>query len=154
MHAQATTLEGFFSVFKKNIIGDRQYFDSPFGKSPIIYADWTASGRAYQPIEERIQKEIMPFLANTHTETTITGSLMSRAYEEARFIVKSHVNANQDEDALVFCGSGMTGAVSKLQRILGWRMPERLPHYLIGPLQINDEERPVVFVTHMEHHSH
>jgi len=154
MQAQATTLEGFFSVFKKNIMGDRQYFDSPFGKSPIIYADWTASGRAYRPIEERIQKEIMPFLANTHTEATITGSLMSRAYDEARHIVKSHVNANQDEDALIFCGSGMTGAVNKLQRILGWRVPERLSHYLSEPLHINDEERPVVFVTHMEHHSH
>jgi selenocysteine lyase/cysteine desulfurase len=154
MQAHTTTLEGFFSSFKKNIIGDRQYFDSPFGKSPIIYADWTASGRAYRPIEECIQKEIMPFVANTHTGATITGSLMSRAYEEARLIVKSHVNANQDEDVLVFCGSGMTGAVAKLQRILGWRVPERLPHYLSGPLHVDEDLRPVVFVTHMEHHSH
>jgi len=154
MQTQAITLEDFFAAFKKNIIGDRQYFDSPFGKSHILYADWTASGRAYGPIEECIQKEVMPFLANTHTETTITGRLMSRAYEEARFIVKSHVNANQDDDALVFCGSGMTGAVNKLQRILGWRVPERLIDYLSGPLHIKDELRPVVFVTHMEHHSH
>ena len=153
MQARTTTLEGFFAAFKKNIIGDRQYFDSPFGKSPIIYADWTASGRAYGPIEECIQKEIMPFLANTHTETTITGALMSRAYEEARLIVKEHVHANS-EDILVFCGSGMTGAVNKLQRILGWRVPEQLIRYLSGPLHVNDEERPVVFVTHMEHHSH
>ncbi len=154
MQAQTTTLEGFFAAFKKDIIGDRQYFDSPFGKSPILYADWTASGRAYLPIEECIQKEIMPFVANTHTESTITGSLMSRAYEEARFIVKSHVNANQDEDALIFCGSGMTGAVNKLQRILGWRVPERLPHYLSGQVRVDEDLRPVVFVTHMEHHSH
>src|ERR1700677_294512 len=118
MQTQTTTLEGFFAAFKKDIIGDRQYFDSPFGKNPIIYADWTASGRAYRPIEECIQKEIMPFLANTHTETTVTGTLMSGAYEEARRIVKSHVNAGSD-DALVFCGNGMTGAVNKLQRILG-----------------------------------
>lgn len=153
MQAQTTTLEGFFSAFKKNIIGDRQYFDSPFGKNLIIYADWTASGRAYLPIEECIQKEIMPFVANTHTETTITGALMSRAYEEARLIVKEHVHAGTD-DILVFCGSGMTGAVGKLQRILGWRVPERLPHYLSGQLQVNEDLRPVVFVTHMEHHSH
>ena len=150
----STTLEGFFSAFKKNIIGDRQYFDSPFGKSPMIYADWTASGRAYRPIEECMQKEIMPFLANTHTEATITGTLMSKAYEEARLIVKSHVNANHDDDALVFCGNGMTGAVNKLQRILGWRAPERLSSYLDQPMHVNEELRPVVFVTHMEHHSH
>ena len=67
----------------------------------------------------------MPFVGNTHTETTITGTLMSKAYEEAKFIVKKHVKANSD-DVLVFCGSGMTGAVNKLQRILGLKMPERI----------------------------
>ncbi len=154
MQAQTTTLEGFFSAFKRNIIGDRQHFDSPFGSKSILYADWTASGRAYRPIEECLQKEVMPFLANTHTESTITATLMSRAYEEAKLIVKSHVNANQDDDAVVFCGSGMTGAVNKLQRILGWRIPERVGEYLNEPLHINEELRPVVFVTHMEHHSH
>src|ERR1700722_4638469 len=129
MHTQATTLEGFFAAFKKNIIGDRQYFDSPFGKSPLLYADWTASGRAYRPIEECIQKEIMPFLGNTHTETTITGKLMSNAYETSKLIVKEHVKANS-EDVLVFCGSGMTGAVNKLQRILGLRLPGQLMNYV------------------------
>src|SRR5437762_928011 len=118
-------LENFFSVFRQKIIGQHQFFESPFGKKEIVYADWTASGRAYQPIEEYIQKEIMPFLANTHTETTITGSLMSKAYEEAKVIVKGHVHANSD-DVLVFCGSGMTGAVNKLQRILGLKIPERI----------------------------
>src|SRR5437762_2026029 len=118
-------LENFFSAFRKKIIGQHQFFESPFGKKEIVYADWTASGRAYQPIEEYIQKEIMPFLANTHTETTITGSLMSKAYEEAKVIVKGHVHANSD-DVLVFCGSGMTGAVNKLQRILGLKIPERI----------------------------
>ncbi len=102
----------------------------------MIYADWTASGRAYRPIEECMQKEIMPFVANTHTEATISATLMSGAYEEARLIVKSHVNDRED-DALVFCGSGMTGAVNKLQRILGWRVPERLPSYLAQPVQVN-----------------
>src|SRR6476659_4222810 len=126
---QKSTLEKFFSAFRKNIIGQQQIFESPFGKKEIVYADWTASGRAYQPIEECIQKEIMPFLANTHTETTITGTLMSKAYEEAKVIVKVHVHANSD-DVLVFCGSGMTGAVNKLQRILGLKVPERIMDYV------------------------
>src|SRR5438046_3069355 len=85
---QKSGLEIFFSKFRRSTIGHRQVFQSPFGRKQIIYADWRASGRAYQPIEECIQKEIMPFLANTHTETTVTGTLMSRAYEEARAIVK------------------------------------------------------------------
>jgi selenocysteine lyase/cysteine desulfurase len=168
------TLENFFSGFRKNIIGQHQVFESPFGTKEIIYADWTASGRAYQPIEECIEKEILPFLGNTHTETTVTGTLMSKAYAKAKVIVKGHVRANSD-DVLVFCGSGMTGAVNKLQRILGFRVPERIMDYLKkeGPqeegalknnivninkdcseyLPIDELLRPVVFVTQMEHHS-
>ena len=165
------TLENYFSAFRRNIIGNTQTFDSPFGKKQIIYADWTASGRAYQPIEECLQKEIMPFVANTHTETTVTGTLMSKAYEEAKVIIKKHVSASKD-DVLIFCGSGMTGAVNKLQRILGLRMPERIIDYMKPPtpegekkdsfvtskilkesLHLDEELRPVVFVTHMEHHS-
>jgi len=171
---QKSAFENFFSAFRKNTIGHQQIFESPFGKKEIIYADWTAGGRAYRPIEEYIQKAIMPFLANTHTETTITGTLMSKAYEEAKVIIKGHVNANSD-DVLVFCGSGMTAAVNKLQRILGMRIPERIMDYvkkrsLTDAEELNDDEskvrenindhlqldealKPVVFVTHMEHHS-
>jgi selenocysteine lyase/cysteine desulfurase len=136
-------LEDWFDSFRGNIIGNRQTFASPFGKKEIIYADWTASGRGYGPIEECIQNSILPFVGNTHTGTTITGTLMSEAYAEAKGIVKEHVRAGA-EDVLIFCGSGMTGAVNKLQRILGWR----------GAQEIAGEDwRPVVFVTHMEHHS-
>ena len=148
-----SALEKYFSSFRRNVVGYEQYFGSPFGRKQIIYADWTASGRAYRPIEECIQKDIMPFVANTHTEATITGTLMSRAYEEAKIIIKNHVNANSD-DALIFCGSGMTGAVNKLQRILGMRMPERIVEYVKkGGFLLDEVLRPIVFVTHMEHHS-
>ena len=152
MTTSKSDLENLFSAFRGNIIGNNQTFESPFGEKAIVYADWIASGRAYQPIEECLQKEIMPFLANTHTETTITGRLMTKAYEHAKVIIKEHVHAN-DDDILIFCGSGMTGAVNKLQRILGLRMPERIMDYVSAPLQIDEELRPVVFVTHMEHHS-
>src|SRR6476620_1932791 len=169
-----STLENFFSAFRRNVIGHRQGFESPFGKKEIIYADWTASGKAYQPIEAFIQKEMMPFVANTHTETTITGTLMSKAYEKAKLIIKQHVNANND-DVLIFCGSGMTGAVNKLQRILGMRVPARLVDYMNKEtlkdvealknhvstvhrpfsqhLPLDEDSIPVVFVTHMEHNS-
>src|ERR1700754_4533844 len=100
----ASALENYFAVFREKIIGHRQTFESPFGEKEIIYEDWTASGRAYQPIEECIQKNILPFVANTHTETTVTGTLMSKAYEAAKVIVKEHVHAGEN-DALIFCGS-------------------------------------------------
>jgi selenocysteine lyase/cysteine desulfurase len=147
------SLEAYFSVFRKNIIGNQQCFESPFGKKQIIYADWTASGRAFRPIEEFIQNRILPFMANTHTETTITGKEMTAAYEEAKSIVKEHVHASED-DVLIFCGSGMTSAVNKLQRILGLRIPERLTDYLsTDSIRFVESLRPVVFLSHMEHHS-
>jgi selenocysteine lyase/cysteine desulfurase len=153
--SKKSSLENFFYAFRTNIIGQQQFFESPFGNKKIIYADWTASGRSYQPIEECIQKKIMPFIANTHTEATMTGTMMSGAYQEAKAIIKEHVRANSD-DALIFCGSGMTGAVNKLQRILGLKVPQRIIDYLkkdSQSLQLDEALRPVIFLTHMEHHS-
>jgi len=146
-----SSLEDYFSSFRHNIIGYQQPFETPFGWKRILYADWTASGRAYDPIEAEIRDEILPFFANTHTETTITGRTMSGAYEQAKTTVKAHVNANED-DVLVFCGSGMTAAVNKLQRIMGLRLPERFMDY-VTCLQLDESARPLVLVTHMEHHS-
>ncbi|GAA4234623.1 aminotransferase class V-fold PLP-dependent enzyme [Postechiella marina] len=141
-------LEAYFQSFKNNIIGDDLYFDSPYGRKKIIYADWTASGRLYKPIEDKITKQIGPFVANTHTETSITGSAMTHAYHDARNIIKQHVNASKD-DVLITVGTGMTGAINKFQRILGIKLNENLKDNTTVP----EEKRPVIFVSHMEHHS-
>jgi len=147
-----TTLQQHFAPFRQNITGLHQTFETPFGTKKILYVDWTASGRAYQPIENCIQQQVMPFVGNTHTGTTVTGTLMSKAYEEAKAIIKQHVNANGN-DALLFCGSGMTSAVNKLQRILGLRYPEGITSYTNRCIDIDETLRPVVFATEMEHHS-
>src|ERR1700712_1466830 len=73
------TLETYFTRFRDQIIGSEQAFDSPYGRKKILYADWTASGRAYQPIEDYLQQQILPFAANTHTGSNFTGSLISQA---------------------------------------------------------------------------
>ncbi|MUU77516.1 aminotransferase class V-fold PLP-dependent enzyme [Winogradskyella endarachnes] len=145
---ESTELENYFSQFRKHIIGQNQTFESPYGKQKIIYTDWTASGRLYRPIEEKICNDIGPFVANTHTETTVSGTAMTKAYHKARRIIKDHVNANED-DILIVSGNGMTGVVNKFQRILGLKIPENLQEYT----KIPEEMRPVVFVSHMEHHS-
>lgn len=144
-------LEDYFSSFRGKIIGQGQAFATPFGPQRILYADWTASGRGYEPIETKMREEILPFFANTHTTSTITGETMSTAYDEAKVLIKEHVHANE-QDILVFCGSGMTAAVNKLQRILGLRVPERFMDY-VKYLRLDEAERPLVLVTHMEHHS-
>ncbi|MEP6929829.1 MAG: selenocysteine lyase, partial [Flavobacterium sp.] len=68
------TLETYFQEFRKNIVGVEQEFTSPYGKKKIIYTDWTASGRLYRPIEDKLLNEFGPFVANTHTETTVSGT--------------------------------------------------------------------------------
>jgi selenocysteine lyase/cysteine desulfurase len=141
-------LEQYFSKFRQNIIGIGQEFESPYGIKEMVYTDWTASGRLYRPIEEKMIEEFGPFVANTHTETTVSGTAMTNAYHEARHIIKHHVNAGPD-DVLITSGTGMTGVVNKLQRILGLKVPENLRQHTTVPA----EKRPVVFVTHMEHHS-
>ncbi|WP_299114124.1 aminotransferase class V-fold PLP-dependent enzyme [uncultured Winogradskyella sp.] len=143
-----SNLEQYFQQYRKHIVGVDQEFDSPYGKQKIIYTDWTASGRLYRPIEEKLCNEFGPFVANTHTETTVSGTAMTKAYHKAKHIIKDHVNANED-DILIACGNGMTGVVNKFQRILGLKVPENLREYT----DIPDEIRPVVFVSHMEHHS-
>ncbi len=142
-------LEQHFNTFRKNIIGINQTFQSPFGEQKMVYADWTASGRLYKSIEDKMLHDFGPFVANTHTETTFSGSVMTMAYHEARTIIKKHVNAGED-CVLITEGTGMTGVVNKFQRILGLKIPENFKEFAAT---ITGNKKPVVFITHMEHHS-
>ena len=141
-------LEQYFSQYREQIIGINQTFTSPYGEQNLIYCDWTASGRLYRSIEDKISNEFGPFVANTHTETSTSGAAMTLAYHEARNIIKRHVNANEN-DVLITTGSGMTGVVNKFQRILGLKVSENLKNHT----QIPEELKPIVFISHMEHHS-
>lgn len=142
------SLEAYFEPFREQIIGYNQQFTTPYGNKRLLYADWTASGRLYAPIENTIAHQMGAFIGNTHTETSETGKTMTLAYHKAQQIIKKHVNASKT-DVLLLAGSGMTGAVNRLHRILGLRLPEKWAPLL----HIPESERPVVFVTHMEHHS-
>ncbi len=146
--ALETTLEAFFRPYHDKVIGADTRFRTTFGDQPLLYADWTASGRLYQPIEDRLCREIAPLVGNTHTETTITGRSMTLAYHEAKAIIKRHVRASPS-DVLISSNSGMTGVVNKFQRILGLKVHERFRYQVSLPVT----ERPIIFVTHMEHHS-
>ena len=143
------SLEKYFDKFRKEIIGVDESFESPYGRQHMIYADWTASGRLYGPIEEKMLRDFGPFVANTHTETTFSGSAMTLAYHQAREIIKNHVNAGTD-CALITEGTGMTGVINKFQRILGIKVSENLKELRD---YIPEDKKPVVFITHMEHHS-
>lgn len=136
-----TELEQYFSKIKNNIIGNNFTFSTPYGTQKLLYADWTASGRLYKTIEEKITHKLGPYVGNTHTESNITGTYMTKAYIEAKRIIKKHVHAGEN-DIILFDGFGMTGVVNKLQRIIG-----------LKTTCSTNEKIAVVFVTHMEHHS-
>lgn len=140
--------EKYFFKFRKNIVGIDTEFETPFGTKKIIYADWIASGRLYKPIEEILCETFGPFVGNTHSEASVTGTTMTLAYHQAHNIIKEHVNASKD-DVIITTGSGMTTVVCKFQRLLGLKIPEQLADYIKLP----EELKPVVFITHMEHHS-
>lgn len=135
-------LENYFSKFRENTIGVSHTFESAYGTQKLLYADWVASGRLYQPIEDIMLDKVAPMIANTHSFSSETGKASTYAYNHARALIKQHVNANEF-DVLVTTGTGMTAALAKLQRFTGLRNPGAK----------NENDKPVVFITHMEHHS-
>ena len=141
-------MENFFTPYREKTIGNELKFKTPYGVQTMIYADWIASGRLYGPIEDKIISTFGPYVGNTHTETSETGTLMTNAYHLAHKKIKAHVNA-APTDVIITSGFGMTGVVNKFQRILGFKHCS----HLYGADCIKEKEKPVVFITHMEHHS-
>lgn len=141
-------MESYFQPFKLNTIGNNLEYQTPYGIQKMIYADWVASGRLYSPIEEKMAEIIGPYVGNTHTETSEAGTMMTRAYHYAQHLIKEHVNAGPNDKIILF-GFGMTAVINKLQRMLGLKLCGKLN----GSSCLNDREKPVVFITHMEHHS-
>lgn len=141
-------MQNYFKEFRDNTVGNEVLFHTPTGEKPLIYADWIASGRLYHPIEERLLNTFGPFVGNTHTETSETGTLMTKSYHLAQKLIKQHVNAGPD-DVILTTGFGMTGVIVKFQRILGLKSCGKV----MGSTCIQENERPVVFLSHMEHHS-
>ena len=104
------------------------HFEGPFGRKTMLYADWTASGRALKPIEDYMQHEVLPMYANTHTTTSSCGLQSTCFRQEARQVIAQACNArvgysDKHADVVVFAGNGSTGAINKLTLILGMHLP-------------------------------
>ena len=136
---------------RSQLIGKDAEFDTPFGRRALTYADQTASGRSLRYIEDYLVKEVLPFYGNTHTEDSHVGSKTTRLVHKAARYVKRCVGAGPG-DALLFCGSGTTAAIKRLQEVMGVAVPSVELRARVAA-QLRAEERWVVFVGPYEHHS-
>jgi len=135
---------------RRDVIGAGAKFDGPFGQKAMIYADWTASGRALASIEDYVREEVLPLYANTHTTTSTCGLQSTCFRQEARQLIAQACNArvgysDKHADVVVFAGSGSTAAINKLSLILGL--------HLQRSHDAPDSAQPVVLVGPHEHHS-
>ncbi|MCF7858689.1 MAG: aminotransferase class V-fold PLP-dependent enzyme [Candidatus Cloacimonetes bacterium] len=154
---------------RNDIIGRNKLFITPFGEKPLVYADYTASGRCLFSIENYMMY-IMQYYANTHTKDDFTGKIMTELLHDSEKSIKSLVNAGE-KGKIIFTESGTTGGITRLQQILGVYWPpatrERINKYLGSCLERYPAEtecnkqlldfiqnhKPIVFVGPYEHHS-
>ena len=149
---EAARTQALLAKIRASVIGDDTVMPGPFGPRRVTYADYTASGRALTFLEDAIRDYVLPLYANTHTESSGTGKQTTHLREDARSIIHRAVNGDAST-AVIFAGSGSTGAVDKLLGILNLRIPADLDAKYALSSHIPAAERPVVFVGPFEHHS-
>jgi selenocysteine lyase/cysteine desulfurase len=153
-----------FNFLRSQVIGADAPISTPFGERLMVYADYTASGRCLDLVEKYLQN-LQRIYANTHTEDDISGRSMTHLLEQAESSIKQSVNAGPD-GRIISVGSGATGAIDKLQQIIGVALPPATRRNLASMLKglLGDEadarfseylgqHQPVVFVGPYEHHS-
>lgn len=138
--------EDIVAQLRKGLIGEGTEITTPFGIKKLVYADYTASGRALQQVEEFIAEQVLPYYANSHTEASWCGAYMTRLREDARAVIAEITHAGRD-CSVIFSGSGATSAVNRLVSLCG-----------IAALSEADGQGkagtgPVVFIGPYEHHS-
>ncbi|NVK72347.1 MAG: aminotransferase class V-fold PLP-dependent enzyme [Oceanospirillaceae bacterium] len=133
--------DALFARIRDGIIGKDTQIQTPFGTRTLTYADYTASGRSLDFIEDAIRQHVLPLYANTHTEANATGQQTTAFREQARQQIRQAVNASED-DLVIFCGSGATSAINTLISQLGLRQ-----------LSPSEKSEICVFIGPYEHHS-
>ncbi len=95
------------------LIGNDAIVEGPFGPKPLVYADYVASGRALMQVERFVLERVLPYYANSHTEASYCGSMMTRLRRDARVVIAACCGATPDH-AVIFAGSGATAGINRL----------------------------------------
>lgn len=132
----------------KNVVGAGVRVETAFGERIVTFADYTASGRALQSVEEYIHNEVLPVYANTHTTASATGTQTTLFRAEARGIVRRCVGGDSKMDTVIFTGTGCTGAVSHMLHLLTYS-----PEWQKAIDSTEPNNAPLVVVGPYEHHS-
>ncbi len=149
---------------RAQVIGADATVETPFGDRLMVYADYTASGRCLVLAETYLQN-LQRIYANTHTEDDISGRSMTQLLVQAESSIKQSVNAGPN-GRIIAVGSGATGAIDKLQQIIGVALPPATRQSLTRMMEDSlgsdahekftgylEQHQPVVFVGPYEHHS-
>ncbi|KAM3290321.1 hypothetical protein P3S67_018610 [Capsicum chacoense] len=151
--SKTESAEKKLSWLRSQIIGENVDFETPFGRRRLTYADHTASGRCLLYIENYIINNVLPFYGNSHTSDSHVGYQTTKLVHEAAAYVKKCLGGG-DEDAIIFCGSGSTAAIKRLQEVMAISVPSILRDKVLSKCFRNKtKERWVVFVGPYEHHS-
>jgi selenocysteine lyase/cysteine desulfurase len=100
------------------LIGKDAFIDGPFGRKPLVYADYVASGRALMQVERFVLEQVLPYYANSHTEASYCGGFITRLRREARAAIARCCGAS-DAHAVIFAGSGATAGINRLVHLFG-----------------------------------
>lgn len=119
------------AALRAGLIGEGALIDGPCGPKPLIYADYTASGRALRQVETFLMDHVLPWYANSHTEASFCGARMTQMRRAARAIIAQSCGAGPDH-AVVFCGSGATAGINRLVALLGAGPGARV---ILGPFE-------------------
>ncbi len=139
-----------FATLRRDLIGTDAVIQTPFGARRVTYADYVASGKPLKSVEERLATLALPLYANTHTEDSATGAHSTHLTHQAQDYIRAQLGGDAT-CKLVFCGSGSTAAVRRIQDILGLTVSAAHRNTVLEHLP--KQERPVVFVGPYEHHS-
>lgn len=120
LHGFRESLSGgnTIAALQAGLVGQNARVGGPFGTKPLVYADYVASGRALMQVERFVLEEVLPYYANSHTEASYCGGLMTRLRREARAAIGTCCGAGK-EHAVIFAGSGATAGINRLVKLLG-----------------------------------